>query len=183
MNQVHSAGSLDTSLRAKRSNPETGSAAPIYGRLRSPRRPRDAGVVRQDFHIGACSRAGNGVPLSLERPLRRFLSAGAFGLLAFCRGSGRRPCLAEPEGARLNCRLGYNVLLKELKERQDLQMQDYPFGIEFQCERLEYGRLLFHQARAWRASGDFLVWRQERVPGREGGRMRLWWLGEIQGRA
>ncbi len=33
---------------------------------------------------------------------------------------------------RLNCRAGYGTLLKELKERQDLKMQDYPFGIEFQ---------------------------------------------------
>ena len=33
---------------------------------------------------------------------------------------------------RLNCRAGYETLLKELKERQDLKMQDYPFGIEFQ---------------------------------------------------
>jgi hypothetical protein len=40
-------------------------------------------------------------------------------------------CAAEPEGTRLNCKLGYDALLKELKGRADLQADDYPFGIEF----------------------------------------------------
>ena len=39
--------------------------------------------------------------------------------------------LAAPGGVRLNCKSGYNVLLKQMKERQDLQMDDYPFGMEF----------------------------------------------------
>ncbi len=41
------------------------------------------------------------------------------------------PSLGEPEGVRLDCKLGYNALLKQMKERQDLQLDDYPFGTEF----------------------------------------------------
>ena len=65
-------------------------------------------------------------------PARRFFASGAFGLLVATGVLTAAPCLAEPEGVRLNCRAGYDTLLKELKERQDLKMQDYPFGIEFQ---------------------------------------------------
>ncbi len=41
------------------------------------------------------------------------------------------PCAAQTSGTRLECQLGYDALLKQLKERQDLQMDDYPFGVEF----------------------------------------------------
>ncbi len=64
--------------------------------------------------------------------LGHFLSVGVLGVLFSAGVLTAAPCLAEPEGLRLNCRAGYGTLLKELKDRQDLQMQDYPFGIEFQ---------------------------------------------------
>jgi hypothetical protein len=53
------------------------------------------------------------------------LGAAALSLLAAGGAS------AEPSSARLDCKLGYDGLLKELKARTDLQMDDYPFGVEF----------------------------------------------------
>jgi hypothetical protein len=41
------------------------------------------------------------------------------------------PSLAESGRVRLDCKSGYKALLKQIKERPDLQMDDYPFGMEF----------------------------------------------------
>jgi hypothetical protein len=84
-----------------------------------------------------------------------FCAAAALPLLA------ATACEAEPAGVRLDCKLGYDALLKDLKTRQDLQMDDYPFGIEFHKKGPDGGAYYFtktphaaHPAIFWYGKGS-----------------------------
>jgi hypothetical protein len=57
--------------------------------------------------------------------LKLIVSAAAICVLA------APAALAEPASTRLDCKLGYDALLTELKTRQDMKLDDYPFGVEF----------------------------------------------------
>jgi hypothetical protein len=71
------------------------------------------------------------------------------------------PCGAETAGTKLDCHLGYDALLKQLKEQPDIQADDYPFGIEFHKKGTETAAYYFtkpvhaaHPAIFWYGKGS-----------------------------
>jgi hypothetical protein len=66
------------------------------------------------------------------------------------------PSLGEPGGVRLDCKAGYNALLKEMKERQDLQMDDYPFGMEF--HKKDSGSTAYYFTKPVHAAHPAIFW-------------------------
>ncbi len=100
--------------------------------------------------MGRSRKRGRGGHSFLPRLCGLFLCAAAGSVLA------AGPSLGEPEGVRLDCKSGYNALLKQMKERQELQMDDYPFGMEF--HKKDSGSAAYYFTKPVHAAHPAVFW-------------------------